>query len=227
MLGPVARACAHPTRAAVAVQRPLPPAAARGGPRAAACSPASAATSCSAAHSPPAPPTSSRCGCARGRATPRASPTPPLPGSLRRSVEARRAPLELPWLTPLGRQAVVAAAADARARTPHRVLSRMRWMRTQRYLRSRDGQPRPAGARRRHGRRAPARRPARVGGGRARGRPGGLLGPHRRHAPPVRRAPARRRARPPRQGVLRRGVLLDARPRVRRRAGTAAGCRTS
>ncbi len=58
------------------------------------------------------------------------------PRSLRRSVEARRAPLELPWLTPLGRQAVVAAAADARVRTPHRVLSRMRWMRTQRYLRS-------------------------------------------------------------------------------------------
>jgi asparagine synthase (glutamine-hydrolysing) len=56
------------------------------------------------------------------------------PRRLRRSVEARRAPLALPWLTPAGRRAVVAAAADARAGTPHRVLPRMRWMRTQRYL---------------------------------------------------------------------------------------------
>jgi asparagine synthetase B (glutamine-hydrolysing) len=56
------------------------------------------------------------------------------PRRLRRSVEAHRRPLDLPWLTPTGRRAVVAAAADGRARTPHCVLPRLRWMRTQRYL---------------------------------------------------------------------------------------------
>ncbi len=56
------------------------------------------------------------------------------PRGVRRAVEARRAPVELPWLTAAGRRAVSAAAAGTRAAEPHSVLARMRWMRTQRYL---------------------------------------------------------------------------------------------